>query len=142
MMGSRRAVVYLLLVFLLGFALGGLGSFWAARSGWLHGWWGERYSTQGAVKWLSKELSLTPAQEKQLEGILDETAAGYRAVRERVAPEYEQVRQAGREKIRAILTPEQRAKFEELVRRIDAERAQRRQEHERRQGESPGEKKK
>lgn len=126
MMGTRRAIVYLVLVFVLGVALGALGSFWAGKSGWLHG------RSGSPAKWLSGELKLTPEQEKQLEGILDETAAGYRAIRERVAPEYEAVRQAGRDKIRALLTPEQRARFEELVRQIDEERAQRRRQREQR----------
>jgi len=35
------------------------------------------------------------------------------------------VRQQGRENIRAILTPEQRPKFEEVLRRIDEERKKR-----------------
>lgn len=131
MMGTRRAVVYLVLVFLLGLALGSVGTVWVVKKGLLRSWWSERYSfPQGAVEWLDRELKLTPEQRRQLEAILDETAAGYRAIRERVGPEYEQVRQAGREKIRAILTPEQRAKFEELVRAIDEKRAKHRQEYE------------
>ena len=105
MMGSRRAIVYLLLVFLLGLALGSVGTFWAWKSGKLRAWWGSRYATHSPVEWLNRELNLTAAQQKQLEAILDETAAGYRDIRERVGPEYEQVRQGGREKIRAILTP-------------------------------------
>lgn len=126
MMGSRRAALYLVLVFLLGLALGVLGTLWGIRSGWFH--WGRRpYDTRSAVEWLSRELTLTPEQQTQLEGILDETAVGYRAIRERVGPEYEQVRQAGREKIRAILTAEQKNRFEELVRKIDEDRAQRRE---------------
>ena len=136
MMGSRRAIVYLLLVFLLGLALGSVGTFWAWKSGKLRAWWGSRYAQRSPVEWLNRELKLTPDQQKQLEAILDETAAGYRSIRERVGPEYEQVRQAGREKIRAILTPEQRAKFEELVRAIDEERARHRREYEQRQSQS------
>lgn len=136
MMGNRRAFVYLLVVFLLGLALGSLGTFWAWKSGQLRAWWGSRYSTRSPVEWLNRELNLTAEQQKQLEGILDETAAGYRDIRERVGPEYEQVRRAGREKIRAILTPEQRAKFEELVRAIDEKRARHRKEYEQRQRQS------
>jgi len=140
-MGTRRAIVYLLLVFLLGLALGSVGTFWAWKSGKLRAWWGSRSAQRSPVEWLNRELNLTAEQQKQLEAILDETAAGYRSIRERVGPEYEQVRQAGREKIRAILTPEQRAKFEELVRAIDEERARHRQEYEQRQSQSRQEKK-
>jgi len=143
MMGTRRAVIYLLLVFVLGLAIGSLGILWASKHGWVpRGWWGHGPSgPQDAVAWLDRELKLTPEQRQQLEVILDETAAGYRGIRERVGPEYEAVRQAGREKIRALLTPEQRARFEELVRAIDEERARRRQEYERRQQQNKGDKK-
>lgn len=133
MMGSRRAIGYLVLLFLLGLGLGVLGTLWAHKSDWFHDRWRHsHFSTQGAVDWLNRELTLSPDQQKQLETILDETAAGYRAIRERVQPEYEQVRHAGRDKIRAILTEAQRAKFEELVRRIDEKRQKRRQEHQER----------
>ncbi len=37
----------------------------------------------------------------------------------------EQVRKQGREQIRAILTPEQRPKFEEFLRKLDEERKKR-----------------
>jgi len=142
-MGTRRAALYLLLVFVLGLAIGSLGLLWAGKHGWVpRGWWGRGSSgPQDAVAWLDRELKLTPEQRQQLEAILDEMAAGYRGIRERVGPEYEAVRQAGREKIRAILTPEQRARFEELVRGLDEERARRRQEYERRQQQDKEDKK-
>lgn len=130
MMGSRRALAYLVLVFLLGLAAGVLGTLWAGRSGWFETVWGRgASSTHGAFEWLTGELDLTPEQQKQLELILDETAAGYHAIRERTRPQYEQVRQAGRQKIRAILTAAQQVKFEELVRRVDEERERRRRGH-------------
>ncbi|MBI2955915.1 MAG: hypothetical protein HYY26_01250 [Acidobacteria bacterium] len=135
MKSTGRAVVYLLLVFLLGVAGGVVGSMWAARQGWLPGASGHRHFTkEGAVRWLTEELNLTPEQQRQLEAILDETGRGYEAIRERTRPEYDRIRQEGREKIRAILTAEQRARFEELVRRIDEERARRRQRYETKPG--------
>ena len=44
---------------------------------------------------------------------------------EELDPEYEQVRQQGRERIRQALTADQRPKFEELLRQMDEERRQR-----------------
>jgi Spy/CpxP family protein refolding chaperone len=44
---------------------------------------------------------------------------------EKLDPEYEQVRQQGRERIRQALTAEQRPKFEDLLRQIDEDRRQR-----------------
>ena len=130
MMANRRAIAYLFLVFLLGASLGVLGTLWAGRTGWAapSGPPSMR-NKQGAAEWLTDELDLTAEQQQQLGPILDETATSYEAIRERVRPEYEQVRQQSREKIRAILTPEQKARFEELVRQMDEERARRRSEH-------------
>lgn len=132
-MGNRKAVVYLLLVFLLGAAAGVLGTMWATRTGLAATSSGpSKFSKQGAMEWLNTELKLTAEQQQQLGVILDETAAGYETIRERVRPEYDQVRQQSREKIRAILTPEQKARFEELVRQMDEERARHRREREKR----------
>ena len=130
MMANRRAIAYLFLVFLLGAALGVLGTLWASRTGWAApAGPPSMRDKQGAAEWLTHELDLTAEQQQQLGVILDETATNYESIRERVRPEYEQVRQQSREKIRAILTPEQKARFEELVRQMDEERARRRREH-------------
>ena len=130
MMGTRRAVVYLLLVFSLGLALGVVGTLWATR----HGFAAERgersHSRKSALEWLDSELKLSPEQHRQVEAILDETIQGYRGIRERTRPEYDVVRQQGREKIRAVLTEAQRARFEELVREKDAREAERRRKSE------------
>lgn len=128
MRSNVRAVSYLVLVFLLGALIGTVGTYWANSAGWVNVSANERRSKRpSSVEWLSKELSLSADQQQQLANILDQTAAGYRAIRERVRPEYDNVRQEGRTKIRAILTEEQRARFEELVRRSDEKRRQRRE---------------
>ena len=126
MMGTRRAVVYLLLVFVLGLALGTLGTLWATRHGLAAEQGEQRHSRKSALEWLDRELKLNPEQHRQVEAILDETGQGYHAIRERTRPEYEAVRQQGRQKIRAVLSAQQRARFEELVREIDAHEAERR----------------
>ncbi|HXE74242.1 MAG TPA: hypothetical protein VNN18_01220 [Candidatus Xenobia bacterium] len=129
MMTNRRAIAYLFLVFVLGAALGVLGTLWAGRTGWAApGAPPSMRNKQDASEWLTRELNLSADQQRQLGVILDETAAQYEAIRDRVRPEYDQVRQQGRDKIRAILTPEQKARFEELVRQMDEERARRRRE--------------
>ena len=87
---------------------------------------------QGPLGWLTRELDLTPEQQKQLGPILDEAGAQYFAIFEKVRPEYEQVRQQTREKIRALLSEKQRAKFEELVRHIDEREAKERQKYQNR----------
>lgn len=127
MMGTRRAFFYLVLVFLLGAVVGGLAMLWASRHGWAAERGEHRRDPRGAVEWLDRELKLSPDQRAQVEAILDETGQAYGAIRQRTRPEYDAVRQQGREKIRAVLNEEQRARFEELVREIDARRAERRE---------------
>jgi len=133
MMTNRKAIVFLVAVFVLGAAAGILGTMWATQTGLAATTRGpSKFSKQGALEWLNNELRLSAEQQQQLGPILDETAAGYEGIRERVRPEYDQVRQQGRDRIRAILTPEQKARFEELVQQIDEERARHRREREQR----------
>jgi hypothetical protein len=127
MMGSRRAVVYLVLVFLLGFALGALGMVWAGRHGWTYADSNHHRRPKG-VEWLDRELNLSPEQHQQVEAILDEMGQAYREIRQRTRPEYDAVRQKGRDRIRALLREEQRPRFEQLVRELDEREARRRQE--------------
>ncbi|MGH9814256.1 MAG: hypothetical protein ACRD4T_14080, partial [Candidatus Acidiferrales bacterium] len=91
-----------------------------------------KFTKPAAMEWLTNELKLSAEQQQQLGPILDETATSYEAIRERVRPEYDQVRQQSRDRIRAILTPEQKARFEELVQQMDEERARRHREREQR----------
>jgi Spy/CpxP family protein refolding chaperone len=73
----------------------------------------------------TRGLSLSPDQEKQLEAIFNDVRGNYESLHKKLDPEYEQVRQQGRERIRQILTPEQRPKFEDLLRQIDEDRRRR-----------------
>lgn len=124
---SRRAVALVLAVFLLGIALGALGTYLAGARVW-----GGQTENKGPrdkrarfVQRLNRELDLTPDQQKQLVTILDETREQYRALQQQIAPQTDKVRQQSREKIRAILTPEQIPKFEDFLRRMDEERKKR-----------------
>jgi HlyD family secretion protein len=68
---------------------------------------------------LTKSLGLTPEQQQKLEPILQETAQKMRALAARGANDNERriesqrIREASREQIRSILTPEQRAKYDQ-----------------------------
>jgi Spy/CpxP family protein refolding chaperone len=133
MMSNRKALAFLLAVFVLGAAAGVLGTMWATKTGLAAGSAGpSKFTKPAAMEWLTNELKLSAEQQQQLGPILDETATSYEAIRERVRPEYDQVRQQSRDRIRAILTPEQKARFEELVRQMDEERARRHREREQR----------
>jgi Spy/CpxP family protein refolding chaperone len=121
---SRKAALLVGLVFLLGAGLGGmLGYVFAhhtalAAPGQLND--GERRAQR--VHRLTQELNLTAEQQKQLDVIIADLQTQYKAIHQSTDPQINQARQKGREQIRAILTPEQKPKFEEFLRHLDEER--------------------
>jgi protein CpxP len=118
---SRTAILLIVALFLLGVAIGAIGTHalgervWGARQE-------QHHDHDRIVRELTHQLELTPDQQKQLTAIIDETRAKYHALFEPLRPQQDQIRQQGREKIRAILTPDQRPKFEEFLRQLDEER--------------------
>jgi Spy/CpxP family protein refolding chaperone len=124
--GNRKAVLLVFVLFALGIALGSVGTYLvttqvqAARP---HASLTHNYA--GTVAMFTHGLSLSPDQEKQLESIFNDMRGNYAALHEKLDPEYEQVRQQGRDRIRQILTTEQRPKFEDLLRQIDEDRRRR-----------------
>ena len=83
---------------------------------------------------LQRNLNLDARQSEQIRAVIDETREGYRQLRTEVRPRYDSLRRDGRSKIRALLTPEQQQKFDQMT----AERDARRQSDERRDGEERG----
>ena len=71
---------------------------------------------------MTHELQLTPDQQQQLGAIVDDTKAKIRAAYAPADAQRDQLRQQGRARIRAILTPEQLPKFEAFMARIDEQR--------------------
>lgn len=77
---------------------------------------------------MESRLKLTPAQLTQLETILDETKAKYKAIRDAYHPAMLKIKNEQIAKVKSILTPDQIPAYEQLV----AEREQRgRQQEER-----------
>ena len=124
---NRKAFLLVLVVFVLGIALGAVGAYLAGGRVWGARPVAENHRDKRAriLEQLTHDLSLTPDQRKQLEAILEEVGAKFQALHQQIAPQSEQVRKQGREQIRAILTPEQRPKFEEFLRKLDEERKKR-----------------
>jgi esterase/lipase len=120
----QKASLWLALVFILGAALGGvLGYAFAHRS----------YAAAPAVlsaearreqrrEKLNQEVGLTADQQKQVAAILDQAQGEYKSVHTVMDPQIEAVRQKTREKIRVVLTDEQKPKFAEFLRKLDGER--------------------
>ncbi|MFI5057622.1 MAG: hypothetical protein ACHQLQ_05505 [Candidatus Acidiferrales bacterium] len=121
---TRKAALWVGVVFLLGAALGGVLGYVCARRS--HAATTAPQSEEGRrthrVAQLTRELSLTPAQSQQVDAILRERHAEARAIRDQTDAQIDQVHQKGRQQIREILTPEQKPKFEEFLRRLDEDR--------------------
>ena len=124
---KNRAPLYILLIFLCGLMSGALATnLW---TNWVRGRQvaqadstPELSRTQRMVERFTRDLSLTPGQVTQMTVILDELRLQYR--------EAEDVTRAeGRNRIREILTAEQKATYEDIIADADARRRARRLEH-------------
>ena len=122
---TRKAAIWVVVVFLLGAVAGGMLGY-----GYAH-----HYSVSAAtaplpeperrarrVAELTEKLGLTSDQAKQLDAILLERHSEVKSIHDQSDAQLEQVRQKGRDQIRAVLTPEQKPKFEEFLAKLDAER--------------------
>ena len=124
--GNRKAVLLVIVVFVLGIALGAVGTYMvttrvlAARPQAV-----EVHTAANTVATLTRDVNLNPDQQRQVLGILNDTRSRYDAIHQEVDPEYEKVRQEGRERIRELLTADQRPKFEGVLRQIDEDRRKR-----------------
>ena len=124
--GSRKAFLLVFVLFVLGIALGSVGTYLvtmrvqAARPQATLA-----HNPAHTMAMYTRDLNLNADQQSQIQAILNDMRARYAALHEKLDPEYEQVRQQGRERIRQLLTPEQRPKFEDLLRQIDEDRRRR-----------------
>lgn len=120
----REAAVLFFIVFLLGVLFGGVGDrLWNKRVAGQPAAASSGHPTRNElIKNFSRDVGLTPDQEKQLGAIMDDTRAKWQALYSPLDAQREAIRQQGRDRIRAMLTPEQRPKFEEYMQRADAQR--------------------
>lgn len=121
---TRKAAIWVVIVFLLGLIGGGMVGY-----GYAH------HSVSAAsapipeperraerVAQMTQDFGLTSDQAKQLDTILLQRHTEFKAIHDECDARIEQERQKGRDQIRAILTPEQKPKFEEFLQKLDAER--------------------
>jgi len=122
---ARKAALWVGLVFLLGAALGGTLGYVFANSH-IHAaappQMSDAAKRQQKVEHLTRELSLTPDQAQQFDAIIADVQSQFHAIRQQTDPLVDEARQKGRERMRAVLTPEQKPKFEEILRHMDEER--------------------
>lgn len=119
----REAAVLFFIVFVLGALFGAVGvHVWAQRVS------GEAVATnihphrEQMIDSFSQQVQLTAEQRQQLAAIMDDTVAKWTTLYAPLDGQREAIRQQGRDRIRAILTPEQVPKFEDYMRRVDEQR--------------------
>ena len=124
MSATRKAGLWVGVVFLLGGALGGLIGYSyehhlvSAASTPLP----EPERRAHRLEELTRALGLTSAQSQQIDAILLQRHTEVKSIHDQTDAQIDQVRQKGREQIRAILTPEQKPKFEEFLKNLDQQR--------------------
>jgi Spy/CpxP family protein refolding chaperone len=126
MSATRKAGLWVGVVFLLGAALGG-------TIGYSYGHhlvsaastpMPEPVRRAHRVEQLTQLLNLTSTQSQQVDAILLQRHTEAKAIHDQTDAQLDQVHQKGRDQIRAILTPEQKPKFEEFLRDLDQKRKQ------------------
>jgi len=123
---TRKAALWVGLVFLLGAALGGMAGYVFAH---------QKYAVTNAaappsdaarraqkVQELTSLVNLTPEQSQQVDAVIADVQSQMKSIRKTLDPQLGEVRQKGRERIRAILSAEQRPKFEAFIQKLDEER--------------------
>lgn len=121
---TTKAALWVGTVFLLGAALGGVLGYLSAHrtASAANPPMSEPQRRARRVEQLTRDLSLTPAQSQQVDAILLQRHAEAKAIHDQTDSQIDQVHQKGRQQIREILTPEQKPKFEEFLKRLDEER--------------------
>ncbi|HKW88842.1 MAG TPA: Spy/CpxP family protein refolding chaperone [Candidatus Acidoferrales bacterium] len=136
---SRKAVALVVILFALGVALGAVGEYlWNAHV--------LAQDRMGPARQIRQALQLSGDQAKQFDSIISDERAKFHDLDTQMRsewdpkyheldaqrhaewdPKWDQVRQQGRDRIRAILTPEQTAKFDAFVKKLDEDRKKRQQ---------------
>jgi len=121
-MKNLKVIAGILLVFLLGAAGGAVISHTVCQARlerFIHG--GHRMREDVIVERLTKKLDLDASQQEQVRTITRETHDGIRQVRSRTRPQIEVLLATGQDRIKTVLRPDQREKFDKII----AERKQR-----------------
>jgi hypothetical protein len=116
----REAAALVAVVFLLGALLGFVGNhLWGERV------WGMRDNpvppNHLSVE-LTQELQLTADQQREMNGIISETQAKWRALYAPLEPQRAEIRELSHEQMRKILSPDQLPKFDAFMQRLDQQR--------------------
>jgi len=121
----KKAAIWLALVFALGTATGGLFGYNLAHRSYAATKVPAQSDAERRAKKLAEmtqEIGLTPDQSQKVEGLIAEAQREVRGIHDQSDAQVDAVRTKTRDAIRVFLTEEQKPKFEDYVRRVDAER--------------------
>jgi hypothetical protein len=121
----RQARLWLALVFILGGAIGAaFGYAFAHRSyaSTLPQQMSEPERRAKRVAEMTRDIGLSPEQSKELDGILAAAHSEMKRVHEKSEGDIDALRQDARNRARAMLSDEQKPKFEAFIQKLDAER--------------------
>jgi hypothetical protein len=121
---TNRAYLYFALTFILGVVVGAAASVYSTWHGTRRHLARKPPASDEVLRHLSRDLQLSDQQASQIKPIIEDSIASTVQLQTQVEPQFRAIRDQGRERIRKFLTPEQTAKFNELVRRHE-ERLQR-----------------
>jgi Spy/CpxP family protein refolding chaperone len=131
---QSKARLIVLSVFVIGFAAGALAlNLYQSLNG-SNKKDPRRGGTEFLIGKMNEEVGLTGDQQEKIRKILDETSEKYKQIRVEIdplvkpfEPRFNTVRQESRDRIRALLTPDQLPKYEEMVTKHDKMREQERE---------------
>ena len=125
---SRKAALWIVAIFILGGALGGVSGYvFGHRVSAAPAPLSDEAKRQQKVATLTNLLGLTTDQQSRIDAIFSDTATQFQTVHKESDAQIEVLRQKARDRVRAVLTPEQLPKFEDYLRKMDAERKSRQQ---------------
>ncbi|QQS47726.1 MAG: hypothetical protein IPM66_03455 [Acidobacteriota bacterium] len=110
-----KAQLIILTAFVLGIVVGGSGQYLMMRQSTPH----LADTTEEILEELSENVGLEADQKARIEAIVDETFVRYEETRNQVRPQFTAIRDDARRRIREILSPGQRVRYDQWVREQD-----------------------
>ena len=121
----KKAAIWLVLVFVLGTATGGVFGYSLAHRSYAATKTVAPSEAERRAKKLAdmtQAIGLSPEQVQKADGIIKEAQTEIRTIRDKSDSEVDVIRMKTRGEMRTFLTPEQLPKFEQYVQRMDEER--------------------
>ena len=115
-----KATFLLIATFALGALAGGGVVAFADRGKPGRGWHGH-YDPDDHMASLAKQLRLTPAQQDSVKAVLERSRLGMDSIWRQLGPRFGTLRDSISSEIRKVLTPEQREKYDKMIRRFESE---------------------